>query len=133
MEYNVTIGNSNYVVESAEENLEASALITKAMELFYEKEMEFQRVEEEYKRARYQIERMFKKGNEEFGLKKVNGDYIKVTYVPASDGKTTLVKKFDEVKALAIFNELGITEDEYMSVVEKTTGKRKESIRVGTE
>lgn len=133
MEYQVKVNNSNYTVEALEESPEAIALITKAMEIFYEKELEYQAQKEAYERARYQVEQMFKKGNEEFGLKKVNGEYIKVTFVPASDGKTTVSKQFSESKARAILEELGIDEEEYMDVVSKTTGKRKESIRVGVE
>lgn len=133
MKYEITSNSEKYKVEAESENLEAVALIVKAMELFYDKQIEYEGTKQQYDIARYQMEQMFKKGNEEFGLKKIDNPYINITFVPASDGKTEIVKQLNEKKAIAILSELGIGENEYMDVVEKTTNKRKESIRVKAE
>lgn len=121
--------NNNYKVVADYENEEAIVLIGKAMELFTDIAEEHNIAKAKYDEARYKLEKMFAKGNEEFGLKSVKSAYASVTYVPATDGK--IVKKLNESKAIAILKELGIDEEEYMDI--NVTGKRKESIRVGVE
>lgn len=133
MEYQVKVNKSDYKVDAVGQDDEALALLTKAMESFYKKEIKYKAQKEQYEIARYQMEKMFGKGHTDFGLRKIAGKYISVTYIPASEGETTVERVFSEAKTRAILDEFGIDEEEHMEYVEKTTGKRKESIRVGAE
>lgn len=133
MEYNVLLDTTKYKVESATEDVEAVAVVIKALELFYDMEIEYKAKKEQYEIARYRIEKMFEKGCNDFGLKKIDGESIKVTYIPGSEGTTKVEHVLNESKAKAILEELGVDESEYMDVVSKTTNKRKGSIRVVTE
>lgn len=132
-EIEVMDADKRYVVTSDKEDAEQIAKLVKAMNLYTDYVEEFDQAKIKFEDARYKMEQMFSKGNKDFGLKSIKSPYLRITYVPASEGTTKMVKELNTEKALRILEELGVDEEEYMDVVAKTTSKRKESIRVVAE
>lgn len=133
MDQKLIINDELYQVKADVVDEEKVALLTKAMEVFYDVEVEIKAKKEQEEIARFKMEKMFKKGYEEFGLTSIKGKFIQITFVPGTEGTTIQERVFSQRKAEAILQELGIDENDYYEVVERTTNKRKESIRVKVE
>lgn len=133
MQYSVIDSNQKYEVEANEERPEDIAKLAKAMEKFYELQMKYEGIKEEYELAKKAMEDAFGAGNETFGLKKVKGQYLGITYVPESIGTLKKSKVMNENKVKALMNEFGIEESRYIDEVEKVTGGRKAYIKVIAE
>lgn len=133
MQYSIVNNNQKYEVEANEERPEDIAKLAMAMEIFYDLQMKYEGVKEEYEQAKKAMEDAFGAGNETFGLKKVKGQYLGITYVPESTGTLKKSKVINENKVKALMNEFGIEESRYIDEIEKVTGGRKAYIKVTAE
>lgn len=133
MQYSIINNNEKYEIEANEERPDDIAKLIKAMELFYDMEIQYQGMKEQYEETKKQMENAFSAGNKEFGLKKIKGQYLGITYVAESTGTLKKTKVMNEEKVKKLMNEFGITEDQYIDEVEKVTGGRKAYIKVTAE
>lgn len=133
MQYQLVDNNQKYEIEADEERPEDVAKLIKAMDIFYDLKQQYEGIKEQYDQARTQMEKAFGVGFDTFRLRKIKGDYMRITYVPETQGTVKKSKVINETKVKMLMDEFGIDESQYIDEVEKEVGGKKAFIQVKAE
>lgn len=133
MQYQLVNNNQKYEIEADEERPEDVAKLIVAMDKFYDLKQQYEGIKEQYDQARVLMEKAFSAGFNTFRLRKIKGDYMRITYVPETQGTIKKTKVLNETKVKMLMDEFGIDESQYIDEVEKEVGGKKAFIQVKAE